>query len=524
MLGLDPDPAALWPGPRPRGAGEARLAAREHGRGRGRALPGRDRGGRAGLRGGQAPARLLRAARRARAGRRSSATAAIARDHGLLVIADGKRGDVPVTAAAYAQALVGETPGPFGAVPGLGADAFTANPLLGRDALEPLVEAARAAGAGLLRARAHLQPRRGRAPGPRASRRCTSGWRGWSTSSAPTPAATAGSRSSGAVTGATQPRAARAAARADAARDLPAARRRRPGRPRGGPRRRPSRPTPPRGLVTASRSIVNAHARARGRARRAPRPPRRRSCARPRGSVYGGLRGAAPYAAPRRPGARCTRPATAAPLAFSRRSRWWSVALAVVARRGRARATAATTATASDAAADRGGTAAEHRHHDHADHAAPRAPTRSRPATRSARSPRRPASTVERLQELNPELDPQALCRARRSSCASDARARASPSTAAVARRGAAGCAQPPAAAGRRRSRRRRGDRGRRERRARAATRAAADERRAIASTTKLMTALLALERARPGEVFTAPAYDAAPGGVADRPARRASG
>ena len=76
-------------------------------------------------------------------------TAAIARDHGLLVIADGKRGDVPVTAAAYAQALVGETPGPYGAVPGLGADAFTANPLLGRDALEPLIGAARDAGAGI---------------------------------------------------------------------------------------------------------------------------------------------------------------------------------------------------------------------------------------------------------------------------------------------------------------------------------------------------------------------------------------
>jgi orotidine-5'-phosphate decarboxylase len=43
---------------------------------------------------------------------------------------------------------VGETPGPFGPVPGLGADAFTANPLLGRDALEPLVEAAARAGAG----------------------------------------------------------------------------------------------------------------------------------------------------------------------------------------------------------------------------------------------------------------------------------------------------------------------------------------------------------------------------------------
>ena len=34
-------------------------------------------------------------------------------------------------------------------------------------------------------------------------------------------------------------------------------------------------------------------------------------------------------------------------------------------------------------------------------------------------------------------------------------------------------------------------------------------ERRAIASATKLMTALLALERARPGDVFTAPAYNA---------------
>ena len=73
---------------------------------------------------------------------------AYARERGLLSIADVKRGDVPVTARAYAQALVGHTDGPFGAVPGLGADAFTANPLLGRDALEPLVDAAAAAGAG----------------------------------------------------------------------------------------------------------------------------------------------------------------------------------------------------------------------------------------------------------------------------------------------------------------------------------------------------------------------------------------
>jgi orotidine-5'-phosphate decarboxylase len=75
--------------------------------------------------------------------------AAHARGAGLLVIADGKRGDVPVTAAAYAQALVGETPSPWGPIPGLGADAFTANPLLGRDAVEPLVDAAAAVGAGV---------------------------------------------------------------------------------------------------------------------------------------------------------------------------------------------------------------------------------------------------------------------------------------------------------------------------------------------------------------------------------------
>jgi orotidine-5'-phosphate decarboxylase len=74
---------------------------------------------------------------------------AAAREAGLLTIADGKRGDVPLTAAAYAQALVGETATPWGAVPGLGVDAFTVNPLLGGDALEPLVAAAEAAGAGV---------------------------------------------------------------------------------------------------------------------------------------------------------------------------------------------------------------------------------------------------------------------------------------------------------------------------------------------------------------------------------------
>lgn len=65
-----------------------------------------------------------------------------ARAAGLLVIADGKRGDVPVTAAAYGEALFGEQPG-------LGADAATASPLLGGDAIEPLVAAAEDGGAGL---------------------------------------------------------------------------------------------------------------------------------------------------------------------------------------------------------------------------------------------------------------------------------------------------------------------------------------------------------------------------------------
>lgn len=78
-------------------------------------------------------------------GRAANAT----REHGLLLIADGKRGDVAVSAAAYAQALFGSTPTPWGEVDGMGADAATLNPLLGRDSLEPLLEAAVAAAAGV---------------------------------------------------------------------------------------------------------------------------------------------------------------------------------------------------------------------------------------------------------------------------------------------------------------------------------------------------------------------------------------
>ncbi len=147
MLGLDPDPATLWPGVAPTGSGEGRLArvntaeaVAQHCRAAIVAA------------GPACVAVKLQLACFERLGAPGwdalERTVAIARDHGLLVIADGKRGDVPVTAAAYAQALVGSTPGPYGPVPGLGADAFTANPLLGRDALEPLLDAAREAGAG----------------------------------------------------------------------------------------------------------------------------------------------------------------------------------------------------------------------------------------------------------------------------------------------------------------------------------------------------------------------------------------
>jgi orotidine-5'-phosphate decarboxylase len=166
VLGLDPDPSALWPVGV--GAG-ARSAGAPEGRG------GAEAGAGAGARAADVAALTAAAVERhclaaidaagpscvavkpqvacfERLGAPGwTALASVVRaahDAGLLLIADAKRGDVPVTARAYAQALVGETPGPYGPVPGLGADAFTANPLLGRDALAPLLEAASAAAAG----------------------------------------------------------------------------------------------------------------------------------------------------------------------------------------------------------------------------------------------------------------------------------------------------------------------------------------------------------------------------------------
>jgi orotidine-5'-phosphate decarboxylase len=147
VLGLDPDPAALWTD----GAGEPAQGSVA------------DRAGQAVL--GHCRALIdataqacvavkLQLACFERLGAHGwstlEAVAAHARGRGLLVIADGKRGDISVSATAYAQALLGGVRTPFGDLPGLGADLLTVNPLMGTDAIEPFVSAARAAGAGVL--------------------------------------------------------------------------------------------------------------------------------------------------------------------------------------------------------------------------------------------------------------------------------------------------------------------------------------------------------------------------------------
>ena len=147
MLGLDPDPSELWPAS---DAGSAGLSPQL-------------RAADAVLRHCQAlidataeacvavKLQLARFEALAAGGWSAlEAVAAHARRRGLLVIADGKRGDVDVSARAYAGALIGGLPSPFGRLAGLGADLVTVNPLMGRDAIEPFVAAARAAGAGVL--------------------------------------------------------------------------------------------------------------------------------------------------------------------------------------------------------------------------------------------------------------------------------------------------------------------------------------------------------------------------------------
>lgn len=146
MLGLDPDPAHLWPGSDARSDGSpaerAAAAVEIHCRG---------------LIDAAGPAcvavkpQLACFERLGAPGRQAlAATVEHAKEAGLLVIADGKRGDIDVTAAAYAQALFGGVDTPFGPVEGLAADFATVNPLMGADAIEPFVKAARATEACVL--------------------------------------------------------------------------------------------------------------------------------------------------------------------------------------------------------------------------------------------------------------------------------------------------------------------------------------------------------------------------------------
>jgi len=73
-----------------------------------------------------------------------------ARQRGLIVIADAKRGDIDVSAKAYGQAFFGGVATPFGDVPGLGVDLLTASPLLGSDSIAALLAQARKDAGGLL--------------------------------------------------------------------------------------------------------------------------------------------------------------------------------------------------------------------------------------------------------------------------------------------------------------------------------------------------------------------------------------
>ncbi len=72
-----------------------------------------------------------------------------AKDLGLVVILDAKRGDIASTAAAYADAAFAGTPINGTRLPVWDADALTVNPYLGRDAVEPFIQSARRTGRGL---------------------------------------------------------------------------------------------------------------------------------------------------------------------------------------------------------------------------------------------------------------------------------------------------------------------------------------------------------------------------------------
>ena len=212
------------------------------------ALPPADRTARPRLCRDKAAARLLRAPRRSQAGRRLEATCDAAREAGLLVVADGGSAAMPRTAPGLRAGAGGETPDPLGPVTGLGANAFTADPLLGCDALSRWSPPPRQRGAGHSPSSAATTPRRDLQDLPPRRRRCTSASPASSTSS---PRACSGVGPEGWVPSSarTDPRHFEPHARADAALGFPHPRRfgaRKGGRScwrrfRRRPRRRPGR-------------------------------------------------------------------------------------------------------------------------------------------------------------------------------------------------------------------------------------------------------------------------------------------
>jgi orotidine-5'-phosphate decarboxylase len=70
------------------------------------------------------------------------ATAASAREKGLIVIVDGKRNDIGSTAEAYARGYLGKVPMGGSFEPAWQADAITVNPYLGSDGVLPFVKVA----------------------------------------------------------------------------------------------------------------------------------------------------------------------------------------------------------------------------------------------------------------------------------------------------------------------------------------------------------------------------------------------
>jgi orotidine-5'-phosphate decarboxylase len=76
-------------------------------------------------------------------------TLSAARQRGLTVIADVKRGDIEMVAQAYATAYLASSLPEVGLTPGFESDAMTINPYLGGDGVMPFVHAAQSCGKGL---------------------------------------------------------------------------------------------------------------------------------------------------------------------------------------------------------------------------------------------------------------------------------------------------------------------------------------------------------------------------------------